>query len=349
MASKKKRLLIFLALLVVVVAILLYVYPRHRTQQDRLLTIYGNVDIRQVQAAFDDSGRIQRLLVQEGDRVHAGQLLAELDPTRFQDAVARDAALVKAQEQVLARLLAGSRPEEIAEARAEVRANQATLHNAELLWQRQQALAAQQYVPKQSVDNAAAALKTAKANLQRSEQALALAIKGPRKEDIAQARAQLEADRAALALAQRELADTKLYAAEDGVVQDRILEPGDMVNPGVPVFSLALDNPVWVRAYLPEKALGKVRLGMSAQIHSDSFPGQSFSGWIGFISPTAEFTPKTIETTELRTELVYRVRVYACNPQHRLRLGMPVTVQIPLTQNSPQNRSQNACAKSTGN
>ncbi len=213
MASKKKRLLIFLALLLVVVAILLYVFPRHRTQQDRLLTIYGNIDIRQVQAAFDDNGRIQRLLVQEGDRVHAGQLLAELDPTRFQDAVARDAALVKAQEQVLARLLAGSRPEEIAEARAEVRANQATLHNAELLWQRQQALAAQQYVPKQSADNAAAALKTAKANLQHSEQALTLAIKGPRKEDIAQARAQLEADRAALALAQRELADTKLYAA----------------------------------------------------------------------------------------------------------------------------------------
>jgi HlyD family secretion protein len=341
--SKKKR----AAAVVLVLAIgagAAYWFTRPHAPSD-VVTIYVNIDIRQVQAAFDDNGRILDLKVQEGDRVKKGQLLAELDPVRFQDAVAKDQGQVAAQEQVLARLLAGSRPEEIAEARAEAAAAQATLGNAEITWQRQQSLAAEQYVPKQSLDNAAAALKTARANLDHAQQALILAIKGPRKEDIAAARHQLQADQAALSLAQRELVDSKLYAPEEGVVQDRILEPGDMVNPQTPVFTLALDNPVWVRAYLPEKALGQVCLGMKAWIESDSFPGKRFPGWVGFISPTAEFTPKTVETTELRTELSYRVRVYACNPEHRLRLGMPVTVEIPLRDNMPQSLPAHPCAQ----
>ena len=347
MASKKKRIFLVLFALLVIGGVLFWVLHQHKAATN-VVTIYGNIDIRQVQAAFHDDGRVQALLVQEGDRVHKGQLLAELDPVRFQDAVARDKALVAAREQILARLLAGSRPEEIAEARAQVAAAQASLANAEVTYKRQESLAAEQYVPKQNVDNAAASLKTARANLEHSQQALTLAIKGPRKEDIAAARAQLAADRAALALAERQLQDTKLYAPENGVVQDRIVEPGDMVSPSTPIFTLALDNPVWARAYLPEKALGKVRPGMRAEISSDSFPGKRFTGWVGFISPTAEFTPKTVETTELRTELMYRVRVYACNPQHELRLGMPVTVRIDLQKNAPQNLPQHPCAASDG-
>lgn len=171
MASKKKRLLLLLLLLVTGAGVA-YWWTHRPVANPHTLTIYGNIDIRQVQAAFNDSGRVQRLLVQEGDRVRRGQLLAELDPVRFQDAVDRDQATVAAQEQVLARLLAGSRPEEIAEARAQVAAARATLENAEVTWRRQKALAAEQYVPKQSLDNAAAALKTARADLDRSQQAL---------------------------------------------------------------------------------------------------------------------------------------------------------------------------------
>ncbi|MCK9189792.1 efflux RND transporter periplasmic adaptor subunit [Acidithiobacillus sp.] len=344
MATAKKRMVIAAAVILAIGAGVAYWETRPMAPADRV-TIYGNVDIRQVQAAFDDSGRILRLAVQEGDRVHKGQLLAELDPIRFLDAVDRDQASVATQEQVLARLLAGSRPEEIAAARASAAAAQATLANAEITWRRQQALAAEQYVPKQNLDNAAAALKTARANLDHAQQGLTLAIKGPRKEDIAAARSQLTAEQAALHLAQRQLVDTQLFAPQEGVVQDRILEPGDMASPQVPVFTLALDNPVWVRAYLPEKSLGQVRLGMQADIESDSFPDKHFAGWVGFISPTAEFTPKTVQTTDLRTELVYRVRIYACNPGHQLRLGMPVTVQIPLRNNPPQNRDTNVCGR----
>ncbi len=342
MAIQKKKLII-IAVVVLVIAGAVAYWQTRPTPPSNQVTVYGNVDIRQVQAAFNDNGRLLKLLVQEGDRVKKGQLLAEIDPVRFQDAVDKASAAVAAQQQVLARLLAGSRPEEIAEARAQVAAARATMINAESTWKRQESLAAQQYVSRQSADNAAAALKTARANAEHAQQALSLAIKGPRKEDIAAARQILQADKAALSLAQRELVDTRLYAPDTGVVQDRILEPGDMVSPQTPVFTLALDNPVWVRAYLPEKALGQVRLGMKANIQSDSFPGKTFSGWVGFISPTAEFTPKTVQTTELRTELVYRVRVYACNPQHQLHLGMPVTVHISLQNNPPQKLSAHPC------
>ncbi|WP_414041887.1 efflux RND transporter periplasmic adaptor subunit [Acidithiobacillus sp. M4-SHS-6] len=342
MTVHKKRGILLAIIVLVIAGGVIYWKTRSLPPSDQL-TVYGNIDIRQIQAAFNDSGRLRDLRVQEGDRVSKGQLLAEMDPVRFQDVVDRDAARVAAQEQVLARLLAGSRPEEIAEARAETVAAEASLSNAEITWKRQQLLAAEQYVPRQNLDNAAAALKRARANLDHAQQALSLAVRGPRKQDIAAARQQLQADRAALSLAQRELADTRLYAPDTGVVQDRILEPGDMASPQTPVFTLALDNPVWVRAYLPEKALGKVRLGMKASIYSDSFPNKTFSGWVGFISPTAEFTPKTVQTTELRTELVYRMRVYACNPEHQLRLGMPVTVHIALKDNPPQALSAHPC------
>jgi HlyD family secretion protein len=158
---------------------------------------------------------------------------------------------------------------------------------------------------------------------------------GPRQEDIASAQATLQADEAALTLARCELADAKLYAPANGVIQNRILEPGDMASPALPVFTLALDDPVWVRAYVAETDLGKIQPGMKAGVTTDSFPGKRYAGWIGFISPTAEFTPKPVETQDVRTKLVYEVRVFVHNPQGELRLGMPAVVTIPLLQPPP--------------
>jgi HlyD family secretion protein len=157
-------------------------------------------------------------------------------------------------------------------------------------------------------------------------------VKGPRQEDIDAARAAYEASVAAVALAQREYDDTKLYAPSDGVVEDRILEPGDMASPSAPVFTIALPSPLWVRAYVPESDLGHVRLGMMATVETDSYPGHVYHGWIGYLSPTAEFTPKTVETPELRTALVYQLRVYVCDAQGELRLGMPASVHIDVAQ-----------------
>jgi HlyD family secretion protein len=378
MVAKKKRLLIVAVLVLLALA---GTFAARRFLAVRApstrITLYGNVDIRQVQLAFNDSERIDKLLVVEGTAVRAGQLVAQMEDRRFRDAVARYQADVAEQKEVVARLLAGSRPEEIAQARADfaaaeadvaaaradvsvtragVAAAEADLANSAALYRRQQALAEKQYVSLQTRDDAQRGSLVAQAGLTAKQhaldlkqhvlaakqkvaaarqQALQLAVAGPRKEDIAAAQARLQSEIAVLAAAQKNLADTKLYAPADGVIQDRILEPGDMATPQTPVFTLALDNPVWVRAYLPEPELGKVALGMTAWISTDSFPGKRFRGWVGFISPVAEFTPKSVETTQLRSQLVYLVRVYACNPDHRLRLGMPATVDIPLVGNAP--------------
>jgi HlyD family secretion protein len=206
------------------------------------------------------------------------------------------------------------------------------MRDADVTYRRDLELRREHVISQQLLDDAESKYKEAVGNYNAARQAWILAVKGPRIEDIDNARAALKADEAALEFADRQLADTKLYAHSDGTIEDRILEPGDMASPGVPVFTMALSNPLWVRAYVPETYLGRLRLGMEASITTDSYPGQLYPGWIGYISPTAEFTPKNVETPELRTRLVYQVRVYVCNPKNELRLGMPATVSVALNQ-----------------
>lgn len=331
---KRKGKLVLIGLLILVAAAVggwLWHKQRQRPGQDRLV-LYGNVDIRQIQLAFNGSERIATLLVQEGDHVNGGQLLAMLDVQRLAATVASKEAQAAAQREVVARLQSGSRPEEIRKAKADVAAGEAEARNAQLTFQRVTNLAAQQVLPPQQLDDATAALDAAAAKLNAARQTYELTVLGPRKEDIAAGQATLRAYEADLALARHQLADAKLYAPTNGVIQDRILEPGDMASPTKPVFTLALDDPLWVRAYVAEADLGKIRPGMKGEVATDSFPGKRYDAWIGFISPTAEFTPKTVETTEVRTKLVYQVRAFVRNPKGELRLGMPAVVTIPLDQ-----------------
>jgi len=312
-----------------------YLGSRGAEESNRLL-LYGNIDIREADLAFNNSEHIDKLLVQEGDRVHKGQLLASLHRERMQAEVAVAEAQVAARKAALARLETGSRPEEVRQAQANVAAARAKLVDAQITFERTQNVYKEQAASKQALDDAEAGLNTARADLKVVEEALALAVEGPRVEDIEEARAMLKADEAQLALAREVLKDTEMYAPTDGIIRNRILELGDMATPQTPVFTLALTNPVWVRAYAPETALGKLAPGMSADVSTDSYPDKIYRGWIGFISPTAEFTPKNVETPELRTRLVYQVRIYVCNPQDELRLGMPATVSIPLDQSKPE-------------
>lgn len=294
------------------------------------LTLYGNVDIRQVELAFNDSERIVSMSAREGDPVRRGQLLARLDTRRLAAAVDLARARVAAQSEIVARLQAGSRPQEIRKARADVSAARAQARNAALNARRRRALARRKLVSQAAADDATAAADAAGARLEAARETLRLVLAGPRKEDVAAAQATLRADQAGLVLAERKLDDARLYAPAAGIIQDRILEPGDMASPQRPVYTLALTNPVWVRAYVPEPDLGRIREGQRAWITTDSYPGKRYRGWIGYISPTAEFTPKAVETPQVRTRLVYQIRVYACNPQGQLRLGMPATIEIPL-------------------
>ena len=295
------------------------------------LTLYGNVDIREVQLAFQDAGRIAYLAVDEGAKVSKGQVVAELDPVRFQMEAGRLSGEVAAQARLVERLKSGSRPQEVEKARAAVASARANLKDAELSLARKQSLQLTNRISAQEVDSARARVQTWLATLKTAEEELSLAIEGPRKEDIATAEANLTALQAVKELAEQRVIDTRLLAPADGFIRNRILEPGAMASAGTPVLTLALTNPLWVRAYISEPDLGRVREGMQAELRTDSLPGKTYKGWVGFISSTAEFTPKTVETTELRTKLVYRARIFACDPQHELRLGMPVTATIDTT------------------
>ena len=330
--TARKRLLAVLLLAVILGSAGALYFRLNRPGAAYELQLYGNVDIREVEPAFNDSGHVTRLFVQEGDRVRPGQLIATLDDTRYAAALAQAEGNMRDQQQVLAKLVAGSRPEEIAEAKATMEALRVTYRNDEVNYRRAAALALTSAGTIRQRDDAKAAFTTARQQYEAARQAYILAVKGPREEDIAAARAAYEADQGAVALAKRELVDTRLYAPSEGIVEDRILEPGDMAAPTTPVYTIALTSPLWVRAYVAESDLGKIALGMRATVTTDSFPDRVYHGWVGYIAPSAEFTPKTVETTELRTALVYQVRIYVCDARDQLRLGMPASVQIDLRQ-----------------
>jgi len=324
-------------LLIIVAAIALgasgaaaWYFGNHRADSAAALTLYGNVDIRQVQLAFNGSERIARLLVKEGEPVTKGQLLATLDSARLARTVELQQAQLAAQQQVVLRLEAGSLPEEIGKTQADAEAARIGADNAERNYQRLKTLVEQHYAARQQADDARANADAAQARYHSLQETLKLVQMGPRKEDIAAAKAVLDGNRAALAIARKALADASLYAPDTGIIQERILEAGEMASPQRPVYTLALTDPVWVRAYVQEPDLGRIKPGMRAQVSTDSYPGKSYRAWIGYISPIAEFTPKSVETTEVRSSLVYQLRIFVCSPQQELRLGMPATVTIPL-------------------
>jgi HlyD family secretion protein len=271
----------------------------------------------------------------EGDRVRAGELLAVLDKEPLQLRVAQAGAQLQAQQQVLRRLESGSRPEEVAQAQASVAAAKAQASSAVQQLDRLQAISRntnQRGVSREQLDVARANQQVAQAQLDNARKALELVVVGPRQEDIEQARAQLAAAEAELALARYELREADLKAPLDAVVRSRLLEPGDIASPQQPAYTLALTSPKWVRAYINEVDLGRVRPGQTAQVVTDSYPKQPVAGQVGYISSVAEFTPKTVQTEELRTSLVYEIRIVVDDPDDRLRLGMPVTVRLPVAE-----------------
>jgi len=294
------------------------------------LVLYGNVDLRQVMLAFNNSERIRAVLVQEGDHVKRDQVLARLDTSRLQPQVDQAQAQVDAQKHLVDRLHNGSRPEEIDQARANLDAAKADAANCRRHHDRLNKLKLSDpgAVTDDDLEKANASMDMASAKVAADQKALDLLVIGPRKEDIAQGEAQLRANQAQLAFLRRQLADCQLLAPSDAVVRTRLMEPGEMASPQKPVFSLAIIDPKWIRAYVSEPDLGKVHPGMKASIMVDSFPNRRFEGWVGFISPVAEFTPKSVQTSELRTSLVYEVRVFVTDPSDELRLGMPATVYL---------------------
>ena len=285
------------------------------------LTLHGNVDVRQVSLTFNASERIATMNVEEGDRVHKGDVLATLNTTPLKLTIARCQAQIAQQKAGVAKMHNGSRPEEIAEAAAAVQSAQAEADNAAADYQRMSTLYASNAISRQTLDKA----KSTAASLAKSQSAHALADNGYRQEDIDAAEAQLQSLENELQTAQYNLSQATLIAPQDGVIRSRLVEPGDMASPSTPVYTLSLDTTKWIRAYISEDRLGQIHEGQTATVTIDSVP-TPLTGQVGYISDTAEFTPKSVETEDLRTSLVYEVRIYVTDPDNVLRLGMPATV-----------------------
>ncbi|HEV7250070.1 MAG TPA: efflux RND transporter periplasmic adaptor subunit [Shinella sp.] len=299
------------------------------------LALYGNVDFRQVTLAFNGNGPVAEVFVEEGAEVKQGQVIGQLDTSRIVPQIDQAEAQVAARQATLTRLKNGNRPEEIAQARANLAAADAEAANARLQLERQIALVPRAAVSQQALDNARSNSAVAEAKVMASQKALDLLVAGTRIEEVQGAAAELRAAEAQVALLRAQLADTELKAPVDAVVRSRLIEPGEMASPTRAAFSLATISPKWVRAYVSEAQLGLIRMGMKADVRVDSFPGRPFAGWIGFVSSVAEFTPKTVQTEDLRTSLVFEVRVFVEDPDNGLRLGMPATV-TPLVDGGQQ-------------
>jgi HlyD family secretion protein len=292
----------------------------------------GNVDVHQVELAFRVTGRIAALQVQEGDRVEAGRLLGELDRVPFETDVSAAAAEVAQARAQFDKTRRGNRIEEIAQARATVAQREADLINARVTLKRQQPLLAQGMVTQQQIDDAEARVRESEAQLAVAREQLNLMVHGSRVEDIEAQKATLASAGARLAKAKTALEDTSLLAPSPGIVSVRAREVGAIVQAGQTVYTLVLDDPVWVRAYVPQPRLGRIKPGMAVKIEIDSMPGKQYVGTVGFISPDAEFTPKSVQTEQVRDDLVYRIRVIASDPDNVFRQGMPVTVRVPAAQ-----------------
>jgi HlyD family secretion protein len=325
-----RRLIVVIVVLIAVVGGGAWWWLSRAGATNGALVLYGNVEMRDVAVAFTDSGRITAVNVEEGDRVTQGEVLATLDTSRLVPALAQAQGQVDAQAAALDKLKAGSRPEEIAEVQATAAAAHANATNALLAYQRVTMLSASSgssTVTQSQIDAAKAASDAAAAQAEAADQAVKLSIAGPATQDIAQAQAMLEAGQAARDLIKQQLVDADLKAPTAGVISSRLLEPGEIASAQRPVVSIAIVDPKWVRAYLSEADLARVKQGMAATVSIDG-AAQPLAGHVGFISPEAEFTPRTIQTEELRTSLVYEVRILVDDPGNELRLGMPATVRL---------------------
>ncbi len=317
----------------------------HRAPADpNRLQLSGTIEVDQVDLAFKIPGRLQARFVDEGSAVAAGQPVARLDPVDYALQVARAEAEADYAKAFLAKLESGSRPEEVAEARARLQqaraAGQAAASRLKLAGDelaRYRDLLAQEVISQQRFDELQTVFDTANnadqeaaARINSAKAGLDLVLAGPRKEEIDQARAQVAVAEQALAMARQRLADSQLLAPVNGVVLSKAAEPGTFLNAGSPVVTVGDLGSVWLRGYINETDLGRIRLNQTAEVTTDTYPGKVYHGTVSYISDQAEFTPKTVQTFQERVKLMYRVKISLDNPRQELKPGMPADAVIQV-------------------
>ncbi|HXF06791.1 MAG TPA: HlyD family efflux transporter periplasmic adaptor subunit [Blastocatellia bacterium] len=388
-----KKVIPILALLVVVLILGAVWVNRLRTETTEVISVSGSIELTEVTIAFKIPGRLDELLVREGEWVKKGQVVARLDREQLQRQYERAQAGLRAAESNLRQLLtaialqretlegqieqrraelaqaeavlrelqAGSRAQEIEQARAAVQAARTEYERAARDWERAKVLRENDDISVAQFDQFKTRYEAAQAQLRQAEERLALLVEGPRPETIEAARAQvararaglrvteaqrlelqrreeevtarradIERARAEVALIQSQLADTVAVSPIDGIVLVTSANAGEVVAAGTPVLTIGDIARPWLRGYISETDLGRVKLGQEARVTTDSFPGKVYRGRVAFISSEAEFTPKQIQTPEERVKLVYRIKIEVENPNQELKLNMPATAVILL-------------------
>jgi HlyD family secretion protein len=326
----KKRVIPVILLAVVVIGLIIYLLTRNQQENGHFIKVSGNIEATEVDVGFKISGRIVNRPFEEGDWVEKGQILGRLDDEDLRNRVEVARATLVSARARLDKLLAGSRPEEIRQAEAALQQAQFDLDNKQLAYDRMKMLHEKQVIAKEIYDNAETAFKVAKAGLDRAKENYQLVREGPRKEDIDDARAQVEQARASLNLAETQLGYSVLHSPLSGVILVKSGEIGEVVNPGTPILTIADIEKVWLKAYIPETDLGKVKWGQGVIVTTDLHPRKEYKGTLSFISSQAEFTPKNIQTEKERVTLVYRIKVDLQNPDRELKPGMPADGKILL-------------------
>ena len=318
-------------LLVALLLVLVLLPVLRRAAQRGRLEASGTVEATEAQLGFVVPGRIDSIRVREGERVEAGATLAALDRVEAAARRAQAAAQLGAARAQLEEMVRGSRPEEVAQARAALEAARERLADARQDLERTEALIRNQVVSQQTLDKARTAHDVAAAQAAQTEEQYRLVVAGPRRERIAAARAQAAQAEAALAAADASLANMVIRAPFAGVVTVRHREPGEIVGAGAAVLSLMDREDRWVRIYVSEARIGAVHTGQAATITTDTFRGKTYPGEVVHISSEAEFTPKNVQTDEERVKLVYAVKVrIAGDAAFELKPGMPADVRLAL-------------------
>ena len=324
-----KKIIPPIVLLIVAGASVWYYTSRRPEPTDGALVASGTVEATDAQLGFQAPGRIVSLSPREGDRVTAGQELARLDRAELEARRAQSEAQVEAARAALSELEHGSRREEIAQARAALAVAEERRQDAERDLARTRRLYDGGAVSREALDKAQVALDVSRAQRTQAAEQLRLVEAGPRQERKAAARAAVNQAEAVVQGVEATLSNTVLTAPFDGVVTVRHREPGEVVPAGSPVLTLMDPRSRFVRIYIPENRVGAVRLGTRAEIKADTYPDKTYPGEVSFIASEAEFTPKSVQTTEERVRLVYEVKVRVTgDPQLDLKPGLPADVRL---------------------
>jgi len=274
------------------------------------------------------TGRILERLVNEGDKVTRGQPLVRLDDSELAADVRRLEAGLRSAQATLRDLEKGARPQEIEDARAAVSSAEATRSMTEREFQRTDQLFKQNLIAAQDVDRARQAFDVARAQERSAREKLALLLEGSRPDQIDAARWQVSQAESALVQAQSRLREAMVVSPIDGVVLRKNLEAGETANPGVPILTLVNPRDVWLRAYVPETEVGRLKVGDAAKLRVDAFPDRVFTGRLTEIGSEAEYTPRNVQTKKERVNLVFRIKIQIDNPQGILKPGLPADADV---------------------